>query len=78
MRQKNRRRKSKVSCMYGPVAQQSPIPTFSDQRATVLQLGLIEIGLVIHFSKAYRRGLIFITLVLTSPPCTLSPTVAPR
>ena len=35
---KNRRRKSKVFCMYGTVALRSPIPTFLDRRTTVLQL----------------------------------------
>ena len=34
----NRRRKSKVFCMYGTVALRSPIPTFSDRRARDLQL----------------------------------------
>ena len=61
----------------GPVAQRSPIPTFSERRATVLQLGLIEIGLVnrIVEEQIYKSNLHYISLDL-SPMYPIS--VAPR
>ena len=51
----------------GPVAQRSPIPTFSERRATVLQLGLIEIGLVnrIVEEQIYKSNLHYISLDLS-------------
>ena len=49
----NRRRNSKVFCMYGSVALRSPIPTFFDRRATDLQLTRTQLLCIVHMASKF-------------------------